>query len=228
MKKFISLILCAVTFAVSAFCQASYTEKSYSGKVVILREDCVLWNKDAESGKIKWINGESKNVKAGTVYSAVAEVTGTLVTSSGESEAGFYKINSDGKDFYVLKTQSFSAEDAAPVVIVNETVVYKNSSISTFTDTTLEAFSIAAFSEKANSNKKSDFIEVAYFKDWEVKKAYVLNANVSKREADVSALNLIKKAVSVDDKGVKNEFLNNIMETDISDEVMEFAYTSLK
>ena len=63
MKKFISLILCAVTFAVSAFCQASYTEKSYSGKVVILREDCVLWNKDAESGKIKWISGESKNVK---------------------------------------------------------------------------------------------------------------------------------------------------------------------
>ena len=60
------------------------------------------------------------------------------------------------------------------------------------------------------------------------KKAYVLNANVSKREADVSALNLIKKAVSVDDKGVKNEFLNNIMETDISDEVMEFAYISLK
>ena len=204
-KVLISIFLCVLS--ISVFAQS----------VIVLKDNASL---------------RTDNGKGGTVYAmeilsgikmellSPAPVKKDLVTSKEITpDISFYHVKYQGKEYYIRESEATVGSSVG--VIIENSVLFTYPTLDSFRNAYLEPGTIISCGETVES-KGLSFMEIEFYDTtaWTKRTRYILKEGYSTNSADIDAIQLVQKVLTLSDKNLQKQLLNDAMSLNVCTEVL--------
>jgi len=208
-KVLISIFLCVLS--ISVFAQS----------VIVLKDNASL---------------RTDNGKGGTVYAmeilsgikmellSPAPVKKDLVTSKETTpDISFYHVKYQGKEYYIRENEATIGSTVG--VIIENSVLFTYPTLDSFRNAYLEPGTIISCGETVSLNGFSNdiwFMEIEFYDTtaWTKRTRYILREGYSTNSADIDAIQLVQKVLTLSDKNLQKQLLNDAMSLNVCTEVL--------
>ena len=208
-KVLISIFLCVLS--ISVFAQS----------VIVLKDNASL---------------RTDNGKGGTVYAmeilsgikmellSPAPVKKDLVTSKETTpDISFYHVKYQGKEYYIRENEATIGSTVG--VIIENSVLFTYPTLDSFRNAYLEPGTIISCGETVSLNGFSNdiwFMEIEFYDTtaWTKRTRYILKEGYSTNSADIDAIQLVQKVLTLSDKNLQKQLLNDAMSLNVCTEVL--------
>jgi len=208
-KVLISIFLCVLS--ISVFAQS----------VIVLKDNATL---------------RTDNGKGGTVYAmevpsgikmellSPAPVKKDLVTSKETTpDISFYHVKYQGKEYYIRENEATIGSTVG--VIIENSVLFTYPTLDSFRNAYLEPGTIISCGEIVSLNGFSNdiwFMEIEFYDTtaWTKRTRYILREGYSTNSADIDAIQLVQKVLTLSDKNLQKQLLNDAMSLNVCTEVL--------
>lgn len=200
-------------FASIAICTLMLTALAAKPSVVVLRPTASLYVA-TDGNNVKW----ASEVTAGTLLdgSSTESVTKNIVTKEKTwNDVPFYAVTYEKKNYFIQTRDSSAVENAtSAAVVVDAAVLFSKPHLATFRNALLEPGTIVSC-DTDQSSTKAGFTKITFFDTDDIvrRTRYVLSESISNDTKDIKAIQLLEKARSIKDEGLKKEFLANAAKT---------------
>lgn len=207
---------------ISCFVFSVFAENN---SVIMLRDSGPL-REDKGNGGVEW----ALEIPAGTTLALEDDdvVSLTLITSKEKTEnVKFYKVNYNNKTYYASENEVAKvASGKKACVILKDTAIFSNPSISTFRNALLEQASIVV-AGKTEDVAGIKFTEVKYWSadSWTVRTRYVFAETVSKNENDLKGVQIVDKVKTLKDEEMQKSLITSAEDLDTSSEIHEYIHS---
>ncbi len=207
---------------ISCFVFSVFAENN---SVIMLRDSGPL-REDKGNGGVEW----ALEIPAGTTLALEDDdvVSLTLITSKEKTEnVKFYKVNYNNKTYYASENEVAKvASGKKACVILKDTAIFSNPSISTFRNARLEQASIVV-AGKTEDVAGIKFTEVKYWSadSWTVRTRYVFAETVSKNENDLKGVQIVDKVQTLKDEEMQKALITSAEDLDTSSEIHEYIHS---
>ena len=203
-KVLISIFLCVLS--ISVFAQS----------VIVLKDNASL---------------RTDNGKGGTVYAmeilsgikmellSPAPVKKDLVTSKEITpDISFYHVKYQGKEYYIRESEATVGSSVG--VIIENSVLFTYPTLDSFRNAYLEPGTIISCGKTVES-KGFSFMEIEFYDTtaWTKRTRYILKEGYSSNSADIDAIQLVQKVLTLSDKNLQKQLLNDAMSLNVCTEV---------
>lgn len=203
-KVLISIFLCVLS--ISVFAQS----------VIVLKDNASL---------------RTDNGKGGTVYAmeilsgikmellSPAPVKKDLVTSKEITpDISFYHVKYQGKEYYIRESEATVGSSVG--VIIENSVLFTYPTLDSFRNAYLEPGTIISCGKTVES-KGLSFMEIEFYDTtaWTKRTRYILKEGYSTNSADIDAIQLVQKVLTLSDKNLQKQLLNDAMSLNVCTEV---------
>lgn len=204
-KVLISIFLCVLS--ISVFAQS----------VIVLKDNASL---------------RTDNGKGGTVYAmeilsgikmellSPAPVKKDLVTSKEITpDISFYHVKYQGKEYYIRESEATVGSSVG--VIIENSVLFTYPTLDSFRNGYLEPGTIISCGKTVES-KGLSFMEIEFYDTtaWTKRTRYILKEGYSTNSADIDAIQLVQKVLTLSDKNLQKQLLNDAMSLNVCTEVL--------
>ena len=204
-KVLISIFLCVLS--ISVFAQS----------VIVLKDNATL---------------RTDNGKGGTVYAmeilsgikmellSPAPVKKDLVTSKEITpDISFYHVKYQGKEYYIRESEATVGSSVG--VIIENSVLFTYPTLDSFRNAYLEPGTIISCGKTVES-KGLSFMEIEFYDTtaWTKRTRYILKEGYSTNSADIDAIQLVQKVLTLSDKNLQKQLLNDAMSLNVCTEVL--------
>lgn len=207
-KVLISIFLCVLS--ISVFAQS----------VIVLKDNASL---------------RTDNGKGGTVYAmevpsgikmellSPAPVKKDLVTSKETTpDISFYHVKYQGKEYYIRENEATIGSTVG--VIIENSVLFTYQTLDSFRNAYLEPGTIISCGETVSLHGVSTdiwFMEIEFYDTtaWTKRTRYILKEGYSTNSADIDAIQLVQKVLTLSDKNLQKQLLNDAMSLNVCTEV---------
>ena len=207
-KVLISIFLCVLS--ISVFAQS----------VIVLKDNASL---------------RTDNGKGGTVYAmevpsgikmellSPAPVKKDLVTSKEITpDISFYHVKYQGKEYYIRENEATIGSTVG--VIIENSVLFTYQTLDAFRNAYLEPGTIISCGETVSLIGISNdiwFMEIEFYDTtaWTKRTRYILKEGYSTNSADIDAIQLVQKVLTLSDKNLQKQLLNDAMSLNVCTEV---------
>ena len=204
-KVLISIFLCVLS--ISVFAQS----------VIVLKDNATL---------------RTDNGKGGTVYAmevpsgikmellSPAPVKKDLVTSKETTpDISFYHVKYQGKEYYIRESEATIGSTVG--VIIENSVLFTYPTLDSFRNAYLEPGTIISCGKTVES-KGLSFMEIEFYDTtaWTKRTRYILREGYSTNSADIDAIQLVQKVLTLSDKNLQKQLLNDAMSLNVCTEVL--------
>jgi len=204
-KVLISIFLCVLS--ISVFAQS----------VIVLKDNATL---------------RTDNGKGGTVYAmeilsgikmellSPAPVKKDLVTSKEITpDISFYHVKYQGKEYYIRESEATVGSSVG--VIIENSVLFTYRTLDSFRNAYLEPGTIISCGKTVES-KGLSFMEIEFYDTtaWTKRTRYILKEGYSTNSADIDAIQLVQKVLTLSDKNLQKQLLNDAMSLNVCTEVL--------
>lgn len=204
-KVLISIFLCVLS--ISVFAQS----------VIVLKDNASL---------------RTDNGKGGTVYAmeilsgikmellSPAPVKKDLVTSKEITpDISFYHVKYQGKEYYIRESEATVGSSVG--VIIENSVLFTYPTLDSFRNAYLEPGTIISCGKTVES-KGLSFMEIEFYDTtaWTKRTRYILKEGYSTNSADIDAIQLVQKVLTLSDKNLQKQLLNDAMSLNVCTEVL--------
>lgn len=204
-KVLISIFLCVLS--ISVFAQS----------VIVLKDNASL---------------RTDNGKGGTVYAmeilsgikmellSPEPVKKDLVTSKEITpDISFYHVKYQGKEYYIRESEATVGSSVG--VIIENSVLFTYPTLDSFRNAYLEPGTIISCGETVES-KGLSFMEIEFYDTtaWTKRTRYILKEGYSTNSADIDAIQLVQKVLTLSDKNLQKQLLNDAMSLNVCTEVL--------
>lgn len=204
-KVLISIFLCVLS--ISVFAQS----------VIVLKDNASL---------------RTDNGKGGTVYAmeilsgikmellSPAPVKKDLVTSKEITpDISFYHVKYQGKEYYIRESEATVGSSVG--VIIENSVLFTYPTLDSFRNAYLEPGTIISCGKTVES-KGLSFMEIEFYDTtaWTKRTRYILKEGYSSNSADIDAIQLVQKVLTLSDKNLQKQLLNDAMSLNVCTEVL--------
>jgi len=208
-KVLISIFLCVLS--ISVFAQS----------VIVLKDNATL---------------RTDNGKGGTVYAmeilsgikmellSPAPVKKDLVTSKETTpDISFYHVKYQGKEYYIRENEATIGSTVG--VIIENSVLFTYPTLDSFRNAYLEPGTIISCGEIVSLNGFLNdiwFMEIEFYDTtaWTKRTRYILREGYSTNSADIDAIQLVQKVLTLSDKNLQKQLLNDAMSLNVCTEVL--------
>ena len=208
-KVLISIFLCVLS--ISVFAQS----------VIVLKDNATL---------------RTDNGKGGTVYAmeilsgikmellSPAPVKKDLVTSKETTpDISFYHVKYQGKEYYIRENEATIGSTVG--VIIENSVLFTYPTLDSFRNAYLEPGTIISCGEIVSLNGFLNdiwFMEIEFYDTtaWTKRTRYILKEGYSTNSADIDAIQLVQKVLTLSDKNLQKQLLNDAMSLNVCTEVL--------
>ena len=203
-KVLISIFLCVLS--ISVFAQS----------VIVLKDNASL---------------RTDNGKGGTVYAmevpsgikmellSPAPVKKDLVTSKETTpDISFYHVRYQGKEYYIRESEATIGSTVG--VIIENSVLFTYPTLDAFRNAYLEPGTIISCGKTVES-KGLSFMEIEFYDTtaWTKRTRYILKEGYTTNSADIDAIQLVQKVLTLSDKNLQKQLLNDAMSLNVCTEV---------
>lgn len=204
-KVLISIFLCVLS--ISVFAQS----------VIVLKDNASL---------------RTDNGKGGTVYAmeilsgikmellSPAPVKKDLVTSKEITpDISFYHVKYQGKEYYIRESEATVGSSVG--VIIENSVLFTYPTLDSFRNAYLEPGTIISCGKTVES-KGLSFMEIEFYDTtaWTKRTRYILKEGYSTNSADIDAIQLVQKVLTLSDKNLQKQLLDDAMSLNVCTEVL--------
>lgn len=204
-KVLISIFLCVLS--ISVFAQS----------VIVLKDNASL---------------RTDNGKGGTVYAmeilsgikmellSPEPVKKDLVTSKEITpDISFYHVKYQGKEYYIRESEATVGSSVG--VIIENSVLFTYPTLDSFRNAYLEPGTIISCGKTVES-KGLSFMEIEFYDTtaWTKRTRYILKEGYSTNSADIDAIQLVQKVLTLSDKNLQKQLLNDAMSLNVCTEVL--------
>lgn len=204
-KVLISIFLCVLS--ISVFAQS----------VIVLKDNASL---------------RTDNGKGGTVYAmeilsgikmellSPEPVKKDLVTSKEITpDISFYHVKYQGKEYYIRESEATVGSSVG--VIIENSVLFTYPTLDSFRNAYLEPGTIISCGKTVES-KGLSFMEIEFYDTtaWTKRTRYILKEGYSSNSADIDAVQLVQKVLTLSDKNLQKQLLNDAMSLNVCTEVL--------
>ncbi|MBO5099810.1 MAG: SH3 domain-containing protein [Treponema sp.] len=204
-KVLISIFLCVLS--ISVFAQS----------VIVLKDNASL---------------RTDNGKGGTVYAmeilsgikmellSPAPVKKDLVTSKEITpDISFYHVRYQGKEYYIRESEATIGSTVG--VIIENSVLFTYPTLDSFRNAYLEPGTIISCGKTVES-KGLSFMEIEFYDTtaWTKRTRYILKEGYSTNSADIDAIQLVQKVLTLSDKNLQKQLLDDAMSLNVCTEVL--------
>ena len=172
------------------------------------------------------------NGKGGTVYAmeilsgikmellSPAPVKKDLVTSKEITpDISFYHVKYQGKEYYIRESEATVGSSVG--VIIENSVLFTYPTLDSFRNAYLEPGTIISCGKTVES-KGLSFMEIEFYDTtaWTKRTRYILKEGYSTNSADIDAIQLVQKVLTLSDKNLQKQLLNDAMSLNVCTEVL--------
>ena len=211
MKKIILSIFICLTLSFSIIAQS----------VVVLKDNTSLRTENATGGTV-WAMEVLSGLKLELL--SPEPVSKDLVTSKETTpNISFYHVKYQGKEYYIRENEATIGTTVG--VTTAKSVLFTNPRLSDFRNAYLEPGTIISCGKTVTQNGLK-FVEIEFYDTsaWTKRTRYVLQEDISKNAADIEAIQLVQKVLSLNDKNLQKELLESAKQLKVCTEIFGIIY----
>lgn len=204
-KVLISIFLCVLS--ISVFAQS----------VIVLKDNATLRTDNGKGGTLY-----AMEVPSGIKMELLspAPVKKDLVTSKEITpDISFYHVKYQGKEYYIRESEATVGSSVG--VIIENSVLFTYPTLDSFRNAYLEPGTIISCGKTVES-KGLSFMEIEFYDTtaWTKRTRYILKEGYSTNSADIDAIQLVQKVLTLSDKNLQKQLLNDAMSLNVCTEVL--------
>lgn len=209
-KVFLSIFIClALSFSV------------FAQSVVVLKDNASLRTENASGGTV-WAMEVLSGLKLELL--SPEPVLKDLVTSKEITpNISFYHVKYQGKEYYIRESEATIGTTVG--VTTEKAVLFTNPRLSDFRNAYLEPGTILSCGKTVTQNDLK-FVEVEFYDTsaWTKRTRYILQDDISNNAADIEAIQLVQKVLSLSDKNLQKELLASARQLNVCSEIFAIIY----
>lgn len=208
-KVLISIFLCVLS--ISVFAQS----------VIVLKDNASLRTDNGKGGTVYTMEVPS-GIKMELL--SPAPVKKDLVTSKEITpDISFYHVKYQGKEYYIRENEATIGSTVG--VIIENSVLFTYQTLDAFRNAYLEPGTIISCGETVSLIGISNdiwFMEIEFYDTtaWTKRTRYILKEGYSTNSADIDAIQLLQKVLTLSDKNLQKQLLNDAMSLNVCTEVL--------
>lgn len=204
-KVLISIFLCVLS--ISVFAQS----------VIVLKDNASLRTDNGKGGTVY-----AMEILSGIKMELISPepVKKDLVTSKEITpDISFYHVKYQGKEYYIRESEATVGSSVG--VIIENSVLFTYPTLDSFRNAYLEPGTIISCGKTVES-KGLSFMEIEFYDTtaWTKRTRYILKEGYSSNSADIDAIQLVQKVLTLSDKNLQKQLLNDAMSLNVCTEVL--------
>lgn len=204
-KVLISIFLCVLS--ISVFAQS----------VIVLKDNASLRTDNGKGGTVY-----AMEILSGIKMELISPepVKKDLVTSKEITpDISFYHVKYQGKEYYIRESEATIGSTVG--VIIENSVLFTYPTLDSFRNAYLEPGTIISCGKTVES-KGLSFMEIEFYDTtaWTKRTRYILKEGYSSNSADIDAIQLVQKVLTLSDKNLQKQLLNDAMSLNVCTEVL--------